>query len=214
MQYLGDYKEDYATLNFKFSTHKADGTPIALVDGVISVYKADGTSASTDGITLTADFNSKTGLNHVLIDLSSHAFYAIANDYQVVITAGTVDSISVIGIVVAQFSIENRFNEVDVTKVDGDAAAATMLKKSILTVLECAVEDSAFTPTATEFETASISDADVDGLVGRTIFFNSGDRNHEPTVVVANSIVAGKMHFTVSPALPGAPADGDTFLLW
>lgn len=131
MQYLGDYAEDYATLNFKFSTHKADGTPATLSGTpAISVYKANGTTQSTAGITLTADFDSVTGLNNVLIDLSADAFYAVANDYQVVITTGTVDSVSVIGTVLAHFSIENRFNEVDVTKISGDSTAADNLESA------------------------------------------------------------------------------------
>jgi len=109
MQYLGDYAEDYATLNFKFSTHKADGTPITLAGSpVVSVYKANGTTQSTAGITLSVDFDSVTGLNNVLIDLSADAFYAVGNDYSVVITAGTVNGVSVVGTVVAHFSIENR----------------------------------------------------------------------------------------------------------
>lgn len=120
MQYLGDYAEDYATLNFKFSTHKADGTPIALAGTPeISVYKANGTTQSTAGITLSTDFDGVTGLNNVLIDLSADAFYAVANDYQVVITTGTVDSVSVVGTVLAHFSIENRFNETVVSDKTG-----------------------------------------------------------------------------------------------
>jgi hypothetical protein len=110
MQYLGDYAEDYATLNFKFSTHKADGTPIALAGTpAVSVYKANGTTQSTAEITLSVDFDSVTGLNNVLIDLSADAFYAVGNDYSVVITAGTVDGVSVVGTVLAHFSIENRY---------------------------------------------------------------------------------------------------------
>lgn len=131
MQYLGDYVEDYATLNFKFSTHKADGTPIALAGTpAVSVYKANGTTQSTAGITLTVDFDSVTGLNNVLIDLSADAFYAVSNDYQVVITTGTVDSVSVVGTVLAHFSVENRFNEVNVTAISGDSAAADNLESA------------------------------------------------------------------------------------
>ena len=131
MQYLGDYAEDYATLNFKFSTHKADGTPIALAGTpAISVYKANGTTQSTAGITLSVDFDSVTGLNNVLIDLSADAFYAVASDYQVVITTGTVDSVSVVGTVLAHFSIENRNNKADVTKISGDSTAADNLESA------------------------------------------------------------------------------------
>ncbi len=115
---LGDYAEDYATLNFKFTTRNVQGAgspPFALASGVISVYKGSGTSASTAGITLAADFNSVTGLNNVLIDLSADAFYVTGQDYHAVITTGTVNSISVVGEVVAQFSIENRFNALNDT---------------------------------------------------------------------------------------------------
>jgi len=151
MQYLGDYAEDYATLNFKFSTHKADGTPATLSGTpAISVYKANGTTQSTAGITLSVDFDSVTGLNNVLIDLSADAFYAVANDYQVVITTGTVNSVSVVGTVLAHFSIENRFNEVDVTKLGGATQSATDLKDLV---------DSGYDPSTHKIEGVKLSDA-------------------------------------------------------
>jgi hypothetical protein len=109
MKYLGDYAEDYATLNLKFSTHTSAGTPITLAGTpAVSVYKANGTTQSTAGITLTVDFDGVTGLHNVLIDLSADAFYATANDYAVVITTGTVDGVSVVGTTLAHFSIQNR----------------------------------------------------------------------------------------------------------
>lgn len=120
MAYIGDFAEDYATLNTKFTTRTVAGVPSTFGGTpAISVYKANGATQSTAGITLSADFDSVTGLNNVLIDLSADAFYAIANDYQIVITTGTVNSVSVVGEVVGEFSIENRF--------DHDTATATAL---------------------------------------------------------------------------------------
>lgn len=109
MKYLGNYAEDYSDLNFKFSTHKADGTPYSLAGGVISVYKSNSTTESAAGVTLTADFDGRTGLNNVKIDLSADALYAAGYDYAAVITAGTVNAVSVVGTVVALFSIDNRY---------------------------------------------------------------------------------------------------------
>lgn len=124
--YLGDYAEDYATLNFCFSTHKADGTPIALAGTpALSVYKGSNTTQSTAGITLDVDYDGVTGLNHVLIDLSADAFYAVANDYSVVITTGTVNGISVVGQVVREFSIENRSRKADLVSILGTALTET-----------------------------------------------------------------------------------------
>lgn len=116
--YLGDYTEDYATLNFKFTTTDGTGDPTTLLGSpVISVYKGSATGTEvTSGITLAVDFDGVTGLNNVLIDLSDAAFFEVGEDYAAIITTGSVDSISVVGYVVATFSIENRFDEVDVVK--------------------------------------------------------------------------------------------------
>jgi len=108
MSYLGDFPEDFADLNFKFNTRQfSTGAPFALAGTpVVSVYKSNGATQSTAGITLTNPFDSVVGLMHVNIDLSADAFYAVGEAYQVVLTAGTVDSVSVIGAVLADFSIE------------------------------------------------------------------------------------------------------------
>jgi predicted GH43/DUF377 family glycosyl hydrolase len=109
MRYLGDYAED-ATLHFKFNTIDESGDPVTLAGTPsVCVYKADGTTQSTAGVEpIVVDFDSITGLHHVEIDLSVDAFYATGNDYQVTIAAGTVDGNSVVGVVLADFSIENR----------------------------------------------------------------------------------------------------------
>jgi len=105
---LGDFTPG-KTIVFDFNTHKADGTPITLAGTpAISVYK-NSTTESTAGVTLTVDYDSRTGMHHVVIDTSADGtFYAAGNDFRAVITAGTVDSISVVGTVVGAFSLSNR----------------------------------------------------------------------------------------------------------
>lgn len=129
MPYLGDIAED-ATIDFSFTSRQfSTGAPFTLAGTPsLAVYKANGDTESTAGITLTADFDAKTGLNQVRIDTSADAFYAVANDYYVVIAAGTVDSVSVVGEVVGEFSIENRFAEVDMVAISGDTTAADNLE--------------------------------------------------------------------------------------
>ena len=122
--YLGDYAEDYATLNFKFTTRAATGVPTNPVGLAVAVYKGSATGTeSTAGVTLaaTGNFDTIAGLNNLLIDLSADAFYAVANDYAVVVTAGTVGGVSIIGETICTFSIENRFAEADLVKIDGQA---------------------------------------------------------------------------------------------
>lgn len=110
MSYLGDYAPS-AVVYFTFTTiANTTGAPTTLSGTpAISVYKDDGTGESTTGVTLTADFDSRTGLNNVKIDTSADGtFYAAGHDFSVVITTGTVGGTSVVGYTVGTFSINNR----------------------------------------------------------------------------------------------------------
>ena len=119
--YLGDLIED-GTHDFKFSTFDQTGAGATLSGTpVISAYKNNSTTQSTAGITLTADFDSVTGLNHVRLVLTD-TFYEADTDYDLVITTGTVDGVSVVGRKIATFSIANR-----VMRGTDDAALATAL---------------------------------------------------------------------------------------
>jgi hypothetical protein len=117
MSYLGNYKSG-DSVDFTFSTKDTDGAPITLASGAVSVYKGNNTTQTTTGVTLTTDFDSVTGLHHVRI-ATTDSFYATGEDYSVVITTGTVDSISVVGTVLRTFSIEKRFAEANVSRVAG-----------------------------------------------------------------------------------------------
>lgn len=106
--YLGDYAVG-GTINFMFSTVNSLGAASAMTGGSVAVYKTNGTSESTAGVTLTANFDSRTGLNLVTITTGSDGtFYSAGSDFNVVLTAGTVDGVSQAGIVLRTFSIENR----------------------------------------------------------------------------------------------------------
>jgi hypothetical protein len=106
---LGDYAED-ATVNFKFNTMGQNFAPITLAGTPsLAVYKGSSTTESAAGITLTVDFDTITGMHHVTIDTSADAFYTAGADYQVVIAAGTADGVSLVGAVIATFSIEDRY---------------------------------------------------------------------------------------------------------
>lgn len=136
MQHLGDFNPS-DTIDFKFVTAGSTGAPTALTSGAISVYKDDSTTQSTSGVTLTASFDSVTGLNHVRITTSSDgSFYAAGSSFQVVITTGTVDSVSVVGYVVANFTIRQAAAydaiagtpDVNVAQISGDSTAADNLE--------------------------------------------------------------------------------------
>ncbi len=99
-------------LYFHFTTRQfSTGAPITSASLVVSIYKDDSTTQSTAGITTTflTGFDNVVGLVSVKIDTSQDGtFYAAAHDFSVVVTAGTADSVSIVGEVVGYFSIANR----------------------------------------------------------------------------------------------------------
>lgn len=136
--YQGDYAASSLVV-FNFNTAAfSDGSPITLAGTpALSVYK-NSTTESTAGVTLTVDYDSRTGMHHVAIDTSaSGAFYAAGNDFDVILTAGTVGGTSVVGRKVGAFSIANRAlpaaptNWLDANSVKADAV--TKIQAGIMT---------------------------------------------------------------------------------
>jgi len=107
MTHRGDF-DTSAVIYGKFTTYRpSTGAPYTLAGTpALSVYKDNSTTQSTSGVTLTADFDGVTGLNHFAVDTSTDgSFYAAGSFFDVVITTGTVDSVSAVGSVVASFTL-------------------------------------------------------------------------------------------------------------
>lgn len=104
---LGNFRPG-STIVFDFNTIGPDGAPITLSGTpTVAAYMDCGTTALS--ATLSVDYGSVTGLHHVSIDTSALvASYPAGHDYSVRVTAGTVDGVSQVGIVLAHFSIDNR----------------------------------------------------------------------------------------------------------
>jgi hypothetical protein len=119
--YHGDIKED-EPISWDFNTNSTASVPITLAGSpTLAVYKDANLTQSTTGPAITVDFDGVTGLHHVAV-VTTDSFYVTGSDYSVVLAAGTVDSVSVVGVVVGSFSIENRL----MTGTDS-AALATAL---------------------------------------------------------------------------------------
>ncbi len=132
MNYLGDFSED-STLYTFYSTNDGDGGRVgfsgALEAADFEVIKDGNATGSVAGITLDEDFDSRTGIHKITIDLSADAFYATGSDYSLLLYPDeTVDSQS-IAAVIAEWSIENRFmrgtDSANTTVPDAAGTAAT-----------------------------------------------------------------------------------------
>ena len=132
-KYYGDIAED-ATIKIPFNTVDSSGASVTITDLVaadVYIYK-DGTVQPTKGAGVTVSINhgSTTGSHLITIDTSNTTdagFYVVGADYEVELVGVTVDT-QTINAWIDVFSIENRFNEVDVTKIGGDTQSATDLK--------------------------------------------------------------------------------------
>ena len=106
--YLGDYKSGSTVYLCWSSCSKLGASITRATNGTISVYKDNNTTQSTAGITDTEDFDGLTGVHNCKIVLSD-AFYAAGHDYTVVLAGAVIDG-ETVNAVLAQFSIENRFD--------------------------------------------------------------------------------------------------------
>ena len=87
-QYHGDIRLG-DTIDIKFTTVTTTGAPTTLAGSpVVSAYVGNGTTEITAGITLTVDFDARTGLNNVRVVASSGNGYATATNVELVITTG------------------------------------------------------------------------------------------------------------------------------
>ncbi len=123
-KYIGDFKKGQL-VRVKFNTFSQALIPTApSVALEVAIYKDSATEITTTGITQpTPNFDSKNGLHELVID-TSDSVYEIGKDYDIVFTAGTVDSKDLTRTILRTFSIENRNVDANVTKIAGQTASA------------------------------------------------------------------------------------------
>lgn len=132
------YKGQFAagdTVDFKFTTRRpSTGVPYTLAGTpAVRVYKANDTAQSTAGVSLTVDFDSVTGLNHVRITTASDGtFYANGSQFDVVLEAGTVDGVSVVGECIGRFNLA--VIAANVTEWGGQAAQVSETNLPLVTL--------------------------------------------------------------------------------
>ncbi len=115
------------TIHVFFTTRAfATGIPGTLSAATVAVYEDITSTPIETSIAVTETLNSIAGLNAVPIVAIAASGYEVGKNYHVVIEAGTVDSVSVVGEVVAYFSIGRSAAAVDLAQsTDGLGAIKT-----------------------------------------------------------------------------------------
>jgi hypothetical protein len=141
--YLGDFATG-ATVRKTFNTRDINNEPITLAGigsppsgPTVRVYKDGNTTEVSSGVTLTVDYDGRTGLHMLVVDLSSApSTYAAGAEFKAVLTEGSVDGLDVSGTVLAEWSIENRFAE-----AGGSGSPAPPTAEEILAAIVAYLED-------------------------------------------------------------------------
>lgn len=121
MTYLGDFAAN-ANVVHRFTTRSnSTSVPTAWAGANLLVYAGNANANVSDGITLAN--GTQTGVNVFTVATAANAtFYTTGRDYDVVASTGTVGGSSVIGEVIASFSIENRV----VARVTGNISGSIL----------------------------------------------------------------------------------------
>ncbi len=126
------------TIYLMFTTRAfATGIPTVLAGTpVVSAYENDSATQITAGITLGVSHDSVVGMNLLTIVATGANGYEAGKDYNMVITTGTVDSVSVVGEVVGTFSLSRSAAAVDLANATDGLTALRTLLLDIPTVAE------------------------------------------------------------------------------
>lgn len=201
-----------STKRILFTSRDSSGVPTTLAGTpAVAAYADTDTTEITAGITLTVDLDGRTGLNAVEIVATDANGYAEDTDYSLVLTAGTVDSTSVVGEVVGSFTIEQAAafkTNGNVTEINGSSAAATNLSQSTLGIIIGEAETGTLTTAAMSTNLTGYAD---DTLIDRAVVFISGTAIGQTAVIGDYASTNGLITF--DEALAVAPADGDAFVI-
>ncbi len=190
------------TIHVFFTTRAfATGIPGTLSAATVAVYEDITATPIETSIAVTESLNSIAGLNAVPIVAIAASGYEVGKNYHVVIEAGTVDSVSVVGEVVAYFSI-------------GRSAAAVDLANGTdgLTALKTVIDG---IPTTAEFEARTIVAANYFDPGADTVATVTTVTNQLSAATIANQVwdtdaTGRQTQGTFGQAIGDPVADADT----
>jgi len=117
----------------------ATGIPTVLAGTpIVSAYENDSVTQITAGITLGVSHDGVVGMNLLTIVATGANGFEAGKDYNLVITTGTVGSVSVVGEVVGTFSIERSAAVSDIAALN-DVAATDIVSAGAITTLAGAI---------------------------------------------------------------------------
>ncbi len=169
----------------------------ATISGLaVAVYKDANTNETTDGVSVSANYDGRTGLILITIDPTANTgFYSVGSHFFVVVTAGTVNGRSLVNKVLYDFTISHLPN------------AASMIVGGTV--------GSGSTTTSIVTSWIGVEPGSTTQFKGKTIMFLRPSSTGLPTAgkTVTLNTVSATPTLTLEEALPVAPIAGDMFIL-
>ena len=125
------------TIYLPFTTRAfATGIPTALVSGVVDIYENVTAAPIITAETLTVSLNGRAGFNVITVTATAASGFEVGGSYTAILDAGTVDSVSVIGEVVAHFTLDGSAAAQDLANATDGLGALRTLTLDVPTVAE------------------------------------------------------------------------------
>lgn len=115
-----------AVIDIKFPTRSASTGPSSLTGGAVTMFKDNSTAGSTAGVALTADHAGIVGNNHLRVSTTADStFYANGSRFWGVLTAGTVNSVTVVGEQAGDDFALRQYVPANLTHISGSTISTT-----------------------------------------------------------------------------------------
>ena len=234
-EYVGDYLVGDTVCGYFNTYQPSTGASFTLASGAIRAYKDGSATEDSDdsGLTLDNDFDGVTGYHQACVDTSQDGtFYSANSRFSIILDAGTVDSISVVGTQVLSFSLQDGtagailtdtgttlddYIDTEVADILTDTSTTLddFIDTEISTLLEALIglgaEQTADSGTTTTIVDAALTQATDDWFKGMGVHFTSGTLLGQDTCVTG--FTAASDTLTFSPAVTTAVTTHNYYLL-
>lgn len=195
------------TVYLPFTTRAfATGIPTALVSGEVQIYEDAFDTQITAAETLLASHDTIPGFNLVSVVATNANGFGVGQSYTAVLSAGTVDSVSVVGEVIGHFTLDMSAAAKDLAQAtDGLGALRAALAVLELGIITGVVQTGTLSVTQC---TTDLTGYLNDQLIRGVIVFTSGAADGERSPILDYEQTNGRITYA---AIQQAPANGDTF---
>ncbi len=165
-----------------FSTRRFDtGVPITLASGALSVFEEQDATPITSGVSVDLDRNSVAGLHQATVVATTGNGYVAGRTYCIYISTGTVNSVSAVGEIVGQFTVEGQLSSSTIDELGVGVPPANPTEREAIMLPYMALRNKCDTSTSGTDTFEIHNDADV--RIAQKLLTDSGGDYSEAKMI-------------------------------